>query len=66
MGGHPQGDPVIPLVWLANHLSKLGRGLRAGQIGHLGDASQLTKARAILADARRALYAVLAEDGNDE
>jgi 2-keto-4-pentenoate hydratase len=31
-GGHPQGDPLIPLVWLANHLSALGRGLRAGEL----------------------------------
>jgi len=31
-GGHPQGDPLIPLHWLANHLSALGRGLRAGEL----------------------------------
>lgn len=31
-GGHPQGDPLIPLVWLANHLSIQGRGLRAGEL----------------------------------
>ena len=31
-GGHPQGDPLIPLVWLANHLSQYGRGLRAGEL----------------------------------
>ncbi len=31
-GGHPQGDPLIPLVWLANHLSVHGRGLRAGEL----------------------------------
>ena len=31
-GGHPQGDPLIPLVWLANHLSMHGRGLRAGEL----------------------------------
>jgi 2-keto-4-pentenoate hydratase len=31
-GGHPQGDPLIPLVWLANHLSSYGRGLRAGEL----------------------------------
>jgi DNA-binding PadR family transcriptional regulator len=41
-------------------------GMAAGQISHLGDGSQLGKARAILADARRALYAVLAEDKGDE
>ncbi len=31
-GGHPQGDPLIPLVWLANHVSLHGRGLRAGEL----------------------------------
>ena len=31
-GGHPQGDPLVPLVWLANHLSTHGRGLRAGEL----------------------------------
>jgi 2-keto-4-pentenoate hydratase len=31
-GGHPQGDPIIPLVWLANHLTIHGRGLRAGEL----------------------------------
>jgi 2-keto-4-pentenoate hydratase len=31
-GGHPQADPLIPLVWLANHLSQHGRGLRAGEL----------------------------------
>ncbi len=34
VGGHPQGDPLIPLVWLANHLSQYGRGLRAGRDHH--------------------------------
>jgi 2-keto-4-pentenoate hydratase len=31
-GGHPIGDPVKPLVWIANHLASMGRGLRAGEI----------------------------------
>ncbi|MFM2288814.1 MAG: hypothetical protein RL684_1957 [Pseudomonadota bacterium] len=31
-GGHPVGDPVQPLVWIANHLSALGIGLAAGEI----------------------------------
>lgn len=29
-GGHPLGDPLIPLVWLANHLSRRHITLRAG------------------------------------
>ena len=31
-GGHPLGDPLLPLVWLANHLGKFDRALRAGEI----------------------------------
>jgi 2-keto-4-pentenoate hydratase len=31
-GGHPLGDPLLPVVWLANHLGQFGRGLRAGEI----------------------------------
>ena len=41
-------------------------GMAAGQIGHLGAASQVTKARGVLADARRALYALLGEDDTDQ
>ena len=41
-------------------------GMTAGQIGHLGDAKQVAKARAVLADARRALYSVLAEEEPDD
>src|SRR5262245_23775754 len=41
-------------------------GMTAGQIGHLGDATQIAKARAVLADARRALYAVLAGEESDD
>jgi len=41
-------------------------GMAAGQIGHLGSADQIGKARGILAEARRALYSLLAEDESDE
>jgi DNA-binding PadR family transcriptional regulator len=41
-------------------------GMAAVQIAHVGNASQIAKARGILADARRALYVVLAEDESDE
>src|SRR5262249_53179743 len=41
-------------------------GMAAAQIAHLGNANQIAKARSILADARRALYALLAEDESDE
>lgn len=30
-GGHPMVDPLLPVIWLANHLSQLGVGLRAGE-----------------------------------
>ena len=32
VGGHPLNDPLKPVVWLANHLSQFGQGLRAGEI----------------------------------
>lgn len=31
-GGHPSGDPVHPVVWLADALARRGHGLRAGQM----------------------------------
>jgi 2-keto-4-pentenoate hydratase len=31
-GGHPFGDPLGALVWLANHLNSRGRALAAGEI----------------------------------
>jgi DNA-binding PadR family transcriptional regulator len=40
-------------------------GMAVGQIGHLGDPRQVKKARTILAEARRSLYAVLAEIDDD-
>jgi len=41
-------------------------GMATGQIGHIGSAEQIAKARGVLAEARRALYSLLAEDeGND-
>jgi DNA-binding PadR family transcriptional regulator len=40
-------------------------GMAAAQIGHLGSGSQVARARGLLADVRRALYAVLSEDEHD-
>ena len=40
-------------------------GMAAGQIGHMGSAHQIAEARTVLASARRALYALLAEDEPD-
>ena len=31
-GEHPDGHPLRPLVWLANHLASRGGGLTAGQV----------------------------------
>ena len=36
--------------------------MAAAQIGHMGSAHQITEARGVLANARRALYSLLAED----
>jgi DNA-binding PadR family transcriptional regulator len=41
-------------------------GMAAGQIGHLGDANQVARARGVLSDARRGLYSLLAEDESDQ
>jgi DNA-binding PadR family transcriptional regulator len=41
-------------------------GMAAGQIGQLGSAEQIAKARRILAEARRALYSLLADEEGDE
>jgi len=38
-GGHPLGDPLLALVWLANHLAQLGRGLRGGELVTTGSCS---------------------------
>jgi 2-keto-4-pentenoate hydratase len=40
-GGHPLGDPLLPVVWLANHLQEHGRELRAGEIVTTGSCSGL-------------------------
>jgi DNA-binding PadR family transcriptional regulator len=41
-------------------------GMAAAQIGHAGTADEVTKARTVLSDARRSLYAMLAEQEGDE
>jgi len=41
-------------------------GMAAAQIGQLGNANHIAKARSMLAEARRGLYSLLAEDENDE
>jgi DNA-binding PadR family transcriptional regulator len=41
-------------------------GAAAAQIAHFGTTSQRAKARAVLAEARRALYSLLAEEESDE
>ena len=38
-GGHPLGDPLLALVWIANHLGQLGRGLRGGELVTTGSCS---------------------------
>jgi DNA-binding PadR family transcriptional regulator len=41
-------------------------GMAVGQVGHLGSADQVAKASEIIAEARRGLYSVLAEDESDD
>lgn len=41
VGGNPAGDPVISLVWLANHLPTLGMHLRAGEVVTTGSCTGL-------------------------
>jgi len=46
LGGHPLGDPLLALVWIANHLSQLGRGLRGGELVTTGSCSGVRQIRA--------------------
>jgi hypothetical protein len=39
--------------------------MAAVQIGHMGNSRQIAEARRVLADARRALYSLLAADETD-
>jgi DNA-binding PadR family transcriptional regulator len=41
-------------------------GMAAAQLGHVGSADQVSRARGVLADARKALYSLLGEDESDE
>jgi 2-keto-4-pentenoate hydratase len=41
-GGNPSGDPLVPLVWLANHLPQYGLHLTAGQIVTTGSCTGMT------------------------
>jgi 2-keto-4-pentenoate hydratase len=38
-GGHPLGDPLLALIWIANHLGQFGRGLRGGELVTTGSCS---------------------------
>lgn len=41
IGGNPSGDPVTPMVWLANFLPTLGLHLEAGQVVTTGSCTGL-------------------------
>jgi 2-keto-4-pentenoate hydratase len=45
-GGHPLGDPLLPVVWLANHLHEHGRRLRAGEIVTTGSCAGVRQVQA--------------------
>jgi len=41
IGGHPLNDPLLPLVWLANHCSQRALTLRAGSVVTTGSCAGL-------------------------
>lgn len=41
VGGHPLGDPLLPMVWMANHLAARGPGLQAGEVVTTGSCAGL-------------------------
>ncbi|MBX9698827.1 MAG: fumarylacetoacetate hydrolase family protein [Acetobacteraceae bacterium] len=41
VGGNPSGEPLAPLVWLANHLPSVGLHLEAGQVVTTGSCTGL-------------------------
>lgn len=45
VGGHPLSDPLAPLVWIANHLSARGIGLKAGDVVTTGSCAGIFHAR---------------------
>lgn len=55
------GDEVMDLLRLCRQL-----GIAAMQVAHAGNAAQIAQARKVVADARRALYRLLAEDAPEE
>jgi len=56
-------DADNPLAELAPLVIQIGKA--AFQVGSVGDRAQREQARALLADTRRALYRILAEDGGE-
>lgn len=45
-GGHPLGNPLLPLVWIANHLAALGVGLKHGEYVTTGSCNGIRYATA--------------------
>ena len=41
VGGNPSGDPLLPVVWLANRLLAMGSHLRAGEVVTTGSCTGL-------------------------
>jgi 2-keto-4-pentenoate hydratase len=41
VGGNPSGDPILPVIWLANRLIETGTHLRAGEIVTTGSCTGL-------------------------
>ena len=57
------GDANNPLTELAPLVVQIGKA--TFQVASVGDSAQRERARALLADTRRALYRILAEDASD-
>lgn len=45
IGGNPSGDPLLPVIWLANHLAARTGGITAGQFVTTGATTGLVRAR---------------------
>ncbi len=59
--GSAAGDEVVGMIGLCRQL-----GVAAVQVARAGDAAQVAQARKVVAEARRALYRLLADDARED
>jgi hypothetical protein len=55
------GSDVVEMIGLCRQM-----GIAAVQVARIGSAAQIAQARKVVADARRALYRLLAEDASED